>query len=278
MLRHSDLLGAGLSRQQITRWIAIGRLTRLHHHVYALGQDALAPKGHWLAALWSLGTPGALSHSTAIAFHGYAPFDPAAPIHVSTTGKARSREGIVIHRVRRLDAKDVFRPHPFVVTTIPRTVVDAADTLPYNDLRDFTDRLPYLQLGTIEQAQTRAPNRRGAPQIARLLDADSAHTKSEFERRYLRFCDSSSLPRPDDKNVRIAGHRADCVYNTSNLIIELDGRAYHRRRREMRKDRQRDADYQLAGYKILRLLWDDLHAAEAADTAGRIRRFITVPR
>jgi very-short-patch-repair endonuclease len=110
--------------------------------------------------------------------------------------------------------------------------------------------------------------------VTRLIEADDAHTKSEFERRFLRFLKAQQLPPPDALNEDVAGHKADCVYRTRHLVVELDGRAYHRRRAQMRADRHRDVDYQLDGYLILRLVWDDLHDDEAAATARRVRRML----
>jgi very-short-patch-repair endonuclease len=272
VLKLADLEEAGLTRSQISRRVKAGRLTRLHPQVYCLGHTALTDKGRWLAALWACGEGAVLSHATAVAFHGYGSAE--GDIHVTARGAARDYDGVVVHRVRQLDSRDVFHDHPFAVTTIPRMLVDCADLMPYSGLREVADQLPYLRLDRIKHAQDRAPNRKGAPSITRLLDADSGHTKSEFERRYLRTCTTYGLAKPDDTNQRIAGHKADCVYRHARLVIELDGRAYHRRRREMRRDRRRDSDYQLAGYRILRLVWDDLHRDEAGQTADRIRRFL----
>jgi len=44
--------------------------------------------------------------------------------------------------------------------------------------------------------------------------------------------------------------------------------------RRRRADRHRDTDYQLAGFRILRLVWDDLHPDEVARTAGRVRAML----
>ncbi len=60
------------------------------------------------------------------------------------------------------------------------------------------------------RAQRRTPGRRGRGTVQRLLEADEAHTKSELERRFLRFLRRHGLPRPDGLNVRVAGFRADC--------------------------------------------------------------------
>src|SRR4051812_27945842 len=98
VLRLGDLAGSGLDRSAISRWVAEGRLTRLHCGVYCLGHSALRPEGRWLAAVWACGDHAVLSHTSAAAFYGYYPDDADAPVHVTTTRRADSRPGIVVHR------------------------------------------------------------------------------------------------------------------------------------------------------------------------------------
>ncbi len=108
----------------------------------------------------------------------------------------------------------------------------------------------------------------------RLLEADEAHTKSELERRFLRFVRRHGLPRPTGLNIKVAGFKAGCCYAAERLVVELDGRAYHQRRRQMEADRLRDEGYQLAGHRIQRFLWDDFHAAQEARTAERLVKML----
>jgi len=275
VLRYDDLTGAGLERHHIAHRLEHGRLTRLHHRVYAFGHTALRAEGRWLAAQWACGDGAVLSHATAAAFHEMAAESPGAGVHITATRQLARRAGITPHETRHLDRVDVFHAGHFAVTTIPRTLVDLADILDWSDYRAIADRQRALRLDRILEAQQRTPFRPGAPLVKRLLEADDAHTKSEFERRFLRFLKAHGLPRPDGLNLRVAGNRADCVYRTATrLVVELDGRAYHERRAQMRADRRRDTDYQLAGYRILRLVWDDLHPDEAPATAARIRALL----
>jgi len=277
LLRHEHLVAEAMTRNEIARRLAHSRLTRVHAEVYAFGHTALCIEGRWLAALWACGPAQAvLSHMTAAQFHRMAVPTPGADVHISTLSRARSRAGIAVHKVRRLEERDIFRPHPLAVTTIPRTLVDLADVLPWDEYRALADRLPSLRIDRLRQAQERLPGRRGAPHVRRLIEADDAHTKSEFERRFLRFLTAHQLPRPDGLNVRVAGHKADCVFRGPRLVVELDGRAFHQRRAQMRADRLRDSDYQLSGHRILRLVWDDLHHDQARQTADRVRRMLAL--
>lgn len=274
LLRDDDLIGR-IGRSAVRGRRQTCRLTRLHPGIYAFGHTALRDEAHWLAALWDAGRSATLSHHTAARFHGWTVPSADDRTHVTITGTTQSHDGaVVVHRTRNLDEADVYTREPFRVTHQPRTLVDLADVLDWIEYRRLADNLPSLAIRAIREAQARAPNRSGAPLVTRLVEADDAHTKSEFERRFLRFLSRHGLPRPDHLNHDVGGHKADCVFDAAKLVVELDGRAFHRRRGQLRADRQRDSDYQLAGYWILRLVWDDLHDAEATATAARVRRML----
>ncbi|WP_354701381.1 hypothetical protein DSM112329_01695 [Paraconexibacter sp. AEG42_29] len=277
LLRYDDLVAHGLDRNAIRSRRESCRLNRVFDGVYAFGHRQLREEAYWLAALWSCGEDDVLSHFTAAAYHGWRIEASDGRVHVSTTAETTTRTDLAVHRVKTLPRRDVFRSDPYRVTTIPRTLVDLADVMTWPDYRALADSLPSLHLGAIRGAQQRAPNRSGRGRVRRLTEADDAHTKSEFERRYLRFSRAHGLPLPDELNVKRAGHKADCVYRTPRqLIVELDGRAYHERRDQMRADRRRDFDYQVEGFLILRLVWDDLHRDSAAATADRVRKMLAI--
>lgn len=271
LLRDDQLL-AVLDRTDIRDRLRARRLTRVHRGVYAWGHDCLRDEGLWLAALWAGDRKrDALSHWSAGAFHRWKlPDRDDDRVHVSTLGEATSRRGLAVHRVGTLDDADVVTQGRLRVTTRPRTLVDLADVLTWTEFRALADDQRTLDLVALRRAQDRAPGRVGRGRVMRLIAADDAHTRSEFERRYLRFCTAHGIPKPDVLNERVAGHRADCLYRARRLVVELDGRAFHDRRAQMRADRERDSDYQLAGYRIMRLMWDDLHRDEAARTARKV--------
>lgn len=161
MVRRDDLVQHGLTRNAVASRLRSGRLTRLHDRVYAFGHTALRDEGLWPAALWACGPDAALSHTTAGAYHRAMPVPPAgAAVHVTTTREVRSRPGIVVHRVTRLERVDLFRPHPLAVTTMPRTLVDLADVLPWDEYRAVADGLRELPVRQVREAQRRARGRR----------------------------------------------------------------------------------------------------------------------
>jgi very-short-patch-repair endonuclease len=270
-----QLLQGGLGADAIDWRLRTGRLHRIHRGVYALGRRGLSRRGEWLAAVWACGDGAVLSHWSAAALHGTAA-EPDEVVHVSVPHRVAGRSGVAVHHTRHLDPADVMTFGLLPVTRRPRTLVDLADLVSYAELRGIADGLRRLDLPALRAAQERAPNRRGAARVARLIGSDRRRTRSEFERRYLRFCTARGLPRPDATNVRKAGHEVDALYAGARLAVELDGRAHHERRAQMRADRRRDADLQLAGLRVLRLVWEQLDPEEAAATARLVRGLLAL--
>ncbi len=271
LLRRAELHALGISDDAIFARVRAGRLHRRHQEIYLLGHRLLRPRGEWLAACWAI--PGCvLSHQSAAAFHTWCPDPPEQ--HVTTIRSARSRGTLRVHRVERLWLADVERHPQLAVTTPARTICDLATVLPWPELRAIADRVRRLDLDAIRAAQERAPDRPGAAKVRRLVDRLDAHTKSEFERRYLRFCRRHGVPLPDAVNAGVRGFLVDCSYEQQRLVVELDGRAFHSRQDQMRTDRRRDRKLLGDRRSTVRLVWEDLDPEDAPETAADLRRIL----
>jgi len=99
----------------------------------------------------------------------------------------------------------------------------------------------------------------GRPGVAKLraivdyLD-EPLFTRSEAERRLVELIRSAGLPMPRT-NVRIARWEVDAVWDAQRLVVEVDGYRYHGTRATFERDRRKDADLMLAGYRVLRITW-----------------------
>lgn len=277
LLRRDDLVRAGLGRKAIADRARTSRLFVQLPGIYALGPGPFPRRTAWLAAIWWCGGDATLSHLSAGAFHGHGDEPAGAAVHITTTRAIRSRPGVGVHRTCHLDRLDSSRHGLLRVTNRSRTLVDEASLLPFAAFRARADRLKALPVTELAATLSRAPGRPGSTAARRLLAGEDTHAKSVLERRYSFFCRSHSVPRPTQLNAWIAGHKADCVHHGERLVIELDGRAYHERRAQMREDRRRDADYQLAGYRILRLTWWDLEPEWATSTAATVTSLLRLP-
>jgi very-short-patch-repair endonuclease len=101
------------------------------------------------------------------------------------------------------------------------------------------------------------PGRRGAGTLARVLEDHSlgtTRTRSDFEELLLALCDRHALPRPL-VNQTIGRHEVDFVWPRARLIVETDGWSAHGRRSAFERDRVRDAELQVAGWRVIRITW-----------------------
>ena len=65
-------------------------------------------------------------------------------------------------------------------------------------------------------------------------------------------------PRPSrSRRPTCAGRagRSDAVWDAQRLVVEVDGYKTHRPRAQFERDRRKDADLVLAGYRVLRFTW-----------------------
>lgn len=265
----AELAELGVPRSQRESWVRSGRLFPLHPGTWAVGRIGLRPQGHWRAAVVGCRPVTLLSHHSAGRADGLAV--PAHPcVHVTTTTRARSGGGRIVHRAPGFHVEDTAVRWGIPTTSSARTLVDLADVLTYPDLRRVFDELRRVDLAGLAAARARAGKRRGAPSLTHLLERDEPHTRSELERRFLRFVDRAGIRRPDALNVRRHGYEIDCAYEPERVAVELDGRAFHTRGDRVRDDHRRDAHLHLAGWISHRLVWEDLNPFEAGATATQL--------
>ncbi|MCA1837989.1 MAG: DUF559 domain-containing protein [Actinobacteria bacterium] len=92
--------------------------------------------------------------------------------------------------------------------------------------------------------------------VLRRRDAAPA-AESALETRVIQVLRKSGLP-PPERQVAIwdGGHfvmRADLVYSSAKLIVEVDGFAYHSARSRWESDRKKDLVVRHLGYSIVRV-------------------------
>lgn len=96
----------------------------------------------------------------------------------------------------------------------------------------------------------------------------SSITESQLEAEFVRIMQAAGieLPTPQVRIVKRGGRliaRVDFVYPEIRLVIELDSERYHADRDTFRKDRRKQNDLTLEGYRVLRFTaWDVFAASE----------------
>ena len=274
----SQARACGLDRSGIQRRLAVGRLQRLWRGVYAFGHQELRPEGRLLAAVLACGPGAVLSRRSAAGSWGMlATARERIDVTVATRGGRPRREGIALRCVRRLDPRDVTELDGIPITTPARTLVDLDAVVPDRLVERALDQAYVLRLlapGELEDTIERVNGRRTRP-LRRLLSAErrgAAVTRSELEERFLALVRRGELREPE-VNVRVHGYEVDFLWRAERRVVELDGYAFHSVPGAFERDRRKDVDLELAGFRVTRFTYRQV-TDEAEDTLKRVRRIL----
>lgn len=205
VVSYDQLRQAGISQSTISRWLARGRLVRIHAGVYAVGHVALTRDGWWRAAGLVAGPAGAITARACCSIWNLLTVEHG-PIDIIPGGRAGTTAPWL--RVRRSPLRDdeVTTRRGLRVTTPARAIVDLADDGSAHDVGTALDRS--LQLGLFDRLEfdraiSRAHGRRGLkvllPAIARITGDTFL---SATERRTRDALVDTDLPRPVVAEIR----------------------------------------------------------------------------
>jgi very-short-patch-repair endonuclease len=255
-----QLLAGGTSADQIRAWLRSGRLHPVHRGVYAVAPPSLLPLAAEAAALLALGPGAVLGHRSAAGLWGLAPPN-AGDVDVIVVARwPKSREGVRIHRVKRLDGRDLMTKHNLRLTTPARTVVDFATGATLAEVEYALSEGRALNLITdakLNGVLNRFPaNHPGAAKVRGLLYHQTGRviTRSERERRLLELLNHAGLPKPL-VNHRLHGYVPDFYWPHHRLILEFDGYQTHGSRSKFESDRKRDQLFAAKGIQTIRSTW-----------------------
>jgi predicted transcriptional regulator of viral defense system len=277
VVTRGQLVEGGMSGSAIDRRVADGGLVRIHGGVFAVGHAVLRRQGFWMAAVLACGEGSVLSHRTAAAACGLREGDPAKPDVTLAGSRGRRKPGIVAH-TGRLAANDVTDVEGIPVTTVARTLLDLAEVVRIRELRRAVIRAEELRifdLRAVDEVLARANGRRGTKALLAVLDdlvGRPGGSKEELEALALDLIRASGLPLPA-VNTLVGDYEADLLWRDQRLVVELDSWKHHGTRAGFERDRRRDADLQLAGYRVLRLTWRQI-TREPDWAVARIRAFL----
>ncbi|WP_210494227.1 type IV toxin-antitoxin system AbiEi family antitoxin domain-containing protein [Patulibacter sp. SYSU D01012] len=277
-----QLLDLGMSHAAIDHRIRRGRLHVLFPGVYAVGHTRLAPAGRTMAAVLAGGPGAAASHRSAAALWGLLDGEQQR-VSVAVLRTGTPRAGVRWHRVRQWDERDRATVAGIPVTSPARTALDLAPRSSDRTLDRLLRRMEDLRLFDLRELER--VMRRRAPGVGRLRQAVAAmtigpaaalRTKAELERRFLELLVGEALALPAT-NVLVATpwatHEVDAFWAAQRLVIELDGWETHRDREAFRRDHRRTADLTAAGFREVRLTWEQV-VDQPAGTAERLRQLV----
>ncbi len=257
MVTRAQLLALGVSRRQIERWLAIGRLIAVHRGAYLLGHRAVSPWAPEMAAVLACGS-AAISHRSAGGLWRLVP-RPARFVELTLLdSRTHGRPGIRIHR-QLLEANDLRKIKGIPVTGPACTLLDLGAILDHDDYECAAAEAWARRLVTrreLAAVRDRRPRSPGAATLRALLelDRDPARTRSKAERRLLRLIRASGLPEPET-NVNVGPHEVDVLWRAQRLVVEFDSWTFHSSRSAFERDRRKDAELLASGYRVLRVTW-----------------------
>jgi hypothetical protein len=189
---------AGADKWCVHRWLADGRLHRLHHGVYAVGHPGGSVLGDSIAATLACGPGCVLSHDAAAHLLKLRRGTPPQPEVIVPTLGGRRRPGIVIHRVRELPVLDVWDRHGIPIASVPRTLLDNTPRLSPSELARACHEAwvqHRVRPDAIEACIARNPAKPGAAKLLRALGADVTLSRVRLRRR-LRTRDADDRRAP----------------------------------------------------------------------------------
>jgi very-short-patch-repair endonuclease len=276
-----QLAAIGVTSAMIVTRVRGGLLTREHRSVYAIGPSLSVEWGPETGALLAVGPPVVLGHESAARLWGLWPAAPPAggPVEVCVPGdRARTRDGITVHRHRSLAAADVTTRDGLPVTTAARTLLDLAEHHHIRAVERALDEALARHLTSptkLRELLARSPGRAGAPPLAALLDPERARgvTREAGEEDLLALVRRAGLPDPE-RNVSFGRFTVDFYWPEARLAVEFDSFTWHTGAAAFRRDREKDAHLRDAGIELHRVTWAMLE--EQVALISRLSRAIAL--
>jgi predicted transcriptional regulator of viral defense system len=275
-----QLVHIGLGRRAIGHRLETGRLHAIHRGVFAVGHKALTKDAAFMAAVL-VAEDAVLSHRSAAALWGIRP-TARRDVEITVPRALRPRPRLEIHQAR-LQRDEITTCAGIPVTTPTRTLFDLASVLAPHRLERAATEAEIRRLTSptsLKDLVARYPRRAGNTAIRKLLEARTIGrnlTRHHLELRFLGFLDTAGLPRPQINEVVDVWPKpreVDCLWREQRLVAELDGFATHGTRSAFEEDRARDRALQVAGYRVVRITWRQLHDEHLA-LAAELRSLLT---
>lgn len=264
LARRRDLLRAGLSRRALERRVRTGALRPLTPHLFS---SVAEPAPDEDLRVLAVGLDAVVSHTSAALLWG---LELAETPQVPTVTVGRDRSRVRQPGVSRSDlpSTDVVERDGVRVTTVLRTVLDLARSLPLGQavaVLDSALRQGRLQLEDVRAALCALPPGRGRSRVARVVRLADPRSGSVLESLLRVLLAEHGLAPPTSQLLVRTRHggrigRVDFAWPDAMLVVETDGFAFHADRRSYREDRRRGDALVRAGWRVLRFSWEDVVA------------------
>ena len=258
VVSRAELRTAGVTPEQIRQRLRKGALIGVRRGVYRVGHQAPSREAHYMAAVKACGDRAALCGRAAAHLWGLIKGPPPQPEVLAPV--RRLVPGILTRRSSVLTSRDVTAWHGIPVTSVPRTLVDLASSLPEPSLARACHEAGVQYRTTPAQVSDvlgRLPNARGRTKLDRVLHGNVKVTLSRLEDRFLALIRKEKLALPET-NRPAGGRRVDCRWPDHRLTVELDSYRFHNSRHSWEQDRLREREARARGDAFRRYTWTDV--------------------
>ena len=258
LVTRAQLRDAGISAKAIQTRVSKGGLIRVHRGVYRVGHRAPSVEATYLAAVLAGGEGALLCGRAAAHLWKLTRGQPPRPEIITTT--ERRIDGVTTRRSRRRDPRDATSFTAIPITTVARTLVDVAATLPDDQLARACHEAGVLYRTTpadLAAVLERRPRTSGARKLRSIMGGEQPVTLSVLEARFLALLRSRDLP-PPVTNRPAGGRRVDCRWPDARLTVELDSYRFHNSRHAWEQDRRREREARARGDDFRRFTYGDV--------------------
>jgi predicted transcriptional regulator of viral defense system len=252
VVTRAELLGAGLTPEVIRQRMDRGLLAPIHRGVYRVGHTAPSLEARYMAAVKACGDDALLAGRAAAHLWGLIKGSPPEPEVLAPDD--RRVKGVRVRRARRSELPPAVSRRGIPVTTVPRTLVDLASSLPEEALARACHEAGVLHKTTpkqVDEVLMRFPNARGRRKLERVLHGDVSVSLSRLESRFLELLKEDGLLLPVTNKIA-GGRRVDCRWPDHKLTVELDSYRFHNSRYAWERDRLREREARSRGDEFRR--------------------------
>lgn len=291
-----ELKANGFGQPRVKNWIRSGRLVGVLKSVYSYGRDIESAQALRRAALLAAGPGSALIGRSACEVWGLVKPCPGLPKLIcvgSSSGQARELTGLsprtrrskVKVAKRSFEAGDLSEMNGLAIAAPAMALLDFAIQASTPELRfAFLEacRLKLFEKADLVYCAQRFPGRRGAKRLRPFLALwvpELLRIRSVLEGWFLLewIERGHAIPRV---NVKLFGWEVDFFWPEFDLVLEVDGDAFHNNPIQKQIDREKQNDLEARGLTVIRLSFREfaVNPGAAIDYVADTQRQISLRR
>lgn len=268
LISRQQLRDFGIPDASIADAVTRGRLHPVFRAVFAVGHGYLTPHARLLAATVACGKGSVVSHGTAAWLWGLQDRVPRQLDVIAPVESGRKIRGIKRRFVPPPRRSEMELRGRVPTTNAARTIVDNAGMLGTGPLGDLIEQAAVVGILNVPRIDLvlDGPPRRGAKKLLRMLEPwrrykPGIHIRSRLEAKLLPLLTLHGVPIPEtNRTIVLAGKKfeIDFLWQRQRLVVETDGGNVHDNPAAGGRDSRRNRALMEAGYRVVRLGWEDL--------------------